>query len=139
MSKVIICLVLSCIFSFLSYTSFMTNDYQPLQNWITYYKEYQELQGALHKGTAEKTELFEKLKRMYPEKAKVWESQLRSKYGDLQEDVHSAENAAASQTRSEDTAAPRKQPAVSASQKQSYTDSVRSNSQNNQNNKQKQE
>lgn len=117
----------------------MTNDYQPLQNWITYYKEYQELQGALHKGTAEKAELFERLKRMYPEKAKVWESQLRSKYGDFQEDVHSAESTASSRTRSEDTAALRKQPAVSASQKQSYTDSVHSNSQNNQNNKQKQE
>ena len=79
MAKVIICFVLTCVFSFMGYSSFMTNDYKPLQQWLIYYKEYKELQGAMDKGNVKKAELLAKLKTLYPEKAKEIEQHRKQK------------------------------------------------------------
>ena len=61
MARVIICLFLTLAFAFGSYTSFMSSDYPALKRWMTYYKEYKELQGALDKGNASKEEMLDKL------------------------------------------------------------------------------
>lgn len=130
MAKVIICLIISAVCAFLSYDSFMTNDYRPLQNWLAYYQEYKEVQGALNKGNASKAELFEKLKKMYPEKAKQWESQFRDKYDNLQDSARSTENSLTS--RSEDTTTSRKAETTQSTQKQTRNSTTqRTNNQNN--------
>lgn len=85
MARVIICLFLTLAFAFGSYTSFMSNDYPALKRWMTYYKEYKELQGALDKGDASKAEMLDKLRTMYPEKAAEIESQFKAKYGNLKD------------------------------------------------------
>lgn len=91
MAKVIICFVLTCVFSFMGYSSFMTNDYKPLQQWLIYYKEYKELQGAMDKGNLKKAELITRLMKLYPEKASQFEEMARNKYIDLSEEAKSAE------------------------------------------------
>lgn len=79
MLKVCICFILTVVFSFLGYTSFMTKDYAPLKEWMAYYTEYKALQNALTKGTANKAELLDKLKTMYPEQAKELERKLKER------------------------------------------------------------
>ena len=81
MARVIICLFLTLAFAFGSYTSFMSNDYPALKRWMTYYKEYKELQGALDKGNASKAEMLDKLRTMYPEKAAEIERQKAALHG----------------------------------------------------------
>ena len=90
MARVIICLFLALAFAFGSYTSFMSNDYPALKRWMTYYKEYKELQGALDKGNASKAEMLDKLRTMYPEKAAEIERQFESKYGNLKDSAEEA-------------------------------------------------
>lgn len=90
MARVIICLFLTLAFAFGSYTSFMSNDYPALKRWMTYYKEYKELQGALDKGNASKAEMLDKLRTMYPEKAAEIERQFESKYGNLKDSAEEA-------------------------------------------------
>lgn len=90
MARVIICLFLTLAFAFGSYTSFMSSDYPALKRWMTYYKEYKELQGALDKGDASKDEMLDKLRTMYPEKAAEIESQFKAKYGNLKDSAESA-------------------------------------------------
>lgn len=90
MARVIICLFLTLAFAFGSYTSFMTSDYPALKRWMTYYKEYKELQGALDKGNASKAEMLDKLRTMYPEKAAEIERQFESKYGNLKDSAEEA-------------------------------------------------
>lgn len=92
MAKVVICLVLTCIFSFLSLNSFMDNDYRPLKQWMAYYTEYKELTNALNKGNESKEKILAKLKRMYPEKADQLEAQFKAKYGDLKDSAKDTEN-----------------------------------------------
>ncbi len=87
MAKVIICLILTIVFSFLSVHSFMSNDYGPLKQWMLYYQEYKALQGALDKGNAGKAELLAKLKAMYPERAQEIENRFKAKYGDLKDEA----------------------------------------------------
>ncbi len=87
MAKVIICLIMTIVFSFLSVHSFMSNDYGPLKQWIAYYQEYKALQGALDKGNAGKAELLAKLKSMYPERAQELENRFKAKYGDLKDEA----------------------------------------------------
>lgn len=90
MARVIICLFLTLAFAFGSYTSFMSSDYPALKRWMTYYKEYKELQGALDKGNASKEEMLDKLRTMYPEKAAEIERQFESKYGNLKDSTAEA-------------------------------------------------
>ena len=90
MARVIICLFLTLAFAFGSYTSFMSSDYPALKRWMTYYKEYKELQGALDKGNASKEEMLDKLRTMYPEKAAEIERQFESKYGNLKDSAEEA-------------------------------------------------
>ncbi|MCH4166123.1 MAG: hypothetical protein LKF74_05370 [Megasphaera sp.] len=92
MTKVVICLVLTCVFSFLSLNSFMSNDYVPLKQWMTYYTEYKALTNALSKGNESKEEILAKLKRMYPEKADQIEAQFKAKYGTLKDSAKDAES-----------------------------------------------
>lgn len=92
MAKVLICLVMTVVFSVLSLRSFMSNDYGPLRQWMAYYQEYRALQGALDKGNASKEELLLKLKTMYPEKAQELEAKFKAKYGNLQDDAQDARN-----------------------------------------------
>lgn len=87
MAKVIICFILTIVFSFLSVHSFMSNDYGPLKQWMLYYQEYKALQGALDKGNAGKAELLAKLKAMYPERAQEIENRFKAKYGDLKDEA----------------------------------------------------
>lgn len=87
MAKVIICFILTIVFSFLSVHSFMNNDYGPLKQWMLYYQEYKALQGALDKGNAGKSELLAKLKAMYPERAQEIENRFKAKYGDLKDEA----------------------------------------------------
>lgn len=87
MTKVIICFIMTIVFSFLSFHSFMSNDYGPLKQWMLYYQEYKALQGALDKGNASKAELLAKLKAMYPERAKEIENRFKAKYGDLKDEA----------------------------------------------------
>ena len=85
MSKVLICFILTCVFSFLGLQSFMTKDYGPLKEWLTYYQEYKALQGALNKGNTSKDELLARLKKMYPERAQELENKFKEKYGDVKD------------------------------------------------------
>lgn len=87
MAKVIICFIMTIVFSFLSVHSFMSNDYGPLKQWMLYYQEYKALQGALDKGNAGKAELLAKLKAMYPERAQEIENRFKAKYGDLKDEA----------------------------------------------------
>lgn len=87
MAKVIICFIMTIVFSFLSVHSFMNNDYGPLKQWMLYYQEYKALQGALDKGNAGKAELLAKLKAMYPERAQEIENRFKAKYGDLKDEA----------------------------------------------------
>lgn len=87
MAKVIICFIMTILFSFLSVHSFMSNDYGPLKQWMLYYQEYKALQGALDKGNAGKAELLAKLKAMYPERAQEIENRFKAKYGDLKDEA----------------------------------------------------
>lgn len=89
MAKVIICFVLTCLFSSLSFNSFMDNDYRPLKQWMTYYTEYKELTNALDKGTGNKADILAKLKQLYPEKADQIEAEFKAKYGDLKDSAKS--------------------------------------------------
>ena len=125
MAKTIICLVLTLVFSFLSYNSFMSNDYRPLQQWMAYYKEYKELQGALDKGDVKKAELLSKLKRLYPEKAQQIEEMARSKYIDLSEEARQTEADLRSSRRSDDSQT--RQEPVLTQQRQSTTQTQRNN------------
>jgi hypothetical protein len=130
MAKVVICLVMTCIFSFMGYNSFMTNDYKPLQQWLIYYKEYKELQGALDKGNIKKAELLEKLKILYPEKAKEIEDMARRQYIDLSNEAKSVEENVTNRRNSEEretrTETPRTQ-APATQQKQSKNTDTRQN------------
>ncbi len=92
MAKVCICLILTAVFSLLSAQSFLSNDYGPLRQWIQYYQEYRALQGALDKGNASKEELLEKLKAMYPERARELEDKFKMKYGDLKQDAQNQQD-----------------------------------------------
>lgn len=83
MGKVVICLVLTLVFSFLSVQSFLSNDYARLQRWLAYYQEYKAFEEAVKRGNASKAELFERLKTMYPGQASELEAHLKEKYGDL--------------------------------------------------------
>ena len=83
MGKVVICLVLTLVFSFLSVQSFLSNDYARLQRWLAYYQEYKAFEEAVKRGNASKAELFERLKKMYPGQASELEAHLKEKYGDL--------------------------------------------------------
>lgn len=87
MAKVIICFIMTIVFSFLSVHSFMSNDYGPLKQWMLYYQEYKALQGALDKGNAGKAELLAKLKAMYPERTQEIENRFKAKYGDLKDEA----------------------------------------------------
>lgn len=87
MAKVIICFIMTIVFSFLSVHSFMSNDYGPLKQWMLYYQEYKALQGALDKGNAGKAELLAKLKAMYPERAQEIENRFKAKYGNLKDEA----------------------------------------------------
>ena len=83
MGKVVICLVLTLVFSFLSVQSFLSNDYARLQRWLAYYQEYKAFEEAVKRGNASKAELFERLKTMYPGQVSELEAHLKEKYGDL--------------------------------------------------------
>ena len=83
MGKVVICLVMTLVFSFLSVQSFLSNDYARLQRWLAYYQEYKAFEEAVKRGNASKAELFERLKTMYPGQASELEAHLKEKYGDL--------------------------------------------------------
>lgn len=83
MGKVIICLVLTLVFSFLSVQSFLSNDYVRLQRWLSYYQEYKAFEEAVKQGNASKAELFERLKTMYPGQVSDLEAHIREKYGNL--------------------------------------------------------
>lgn len=92
MSRVIICLLLTLACAFGSYESFMSNDYGPIKQWITYYKEYKEIQAALDKGTESKEELLARLEKMYPQHAAEIEAQFKKKYGDLKASADDAKS-----------------------------------------------
>ena len=77
MGKVVICLVLTLVFSFLSVQSFLSNDYARLQRWLAYYQEYKAFEEAVKRGNASKAELFERLKTMYPGQVSELETHLR--------------------------------------------------------------
>lgn len=99
MAKVIICFVLTCVFSFLSFSSFMSNDYGPLKEWIAYYTEYKALQQALNEGNASKAEILSKLKAMYPERASELEAKFREKYGNLKDSAQDTQDSVQSSLR----------------------------------------
>lgn len=107
MTKVVICLVMTCVFSFLSLNSFMSNDYLPLKQWMTYYTEYKALTNALSKGNESKEDILIKLKRMYPEKADQIEAQFKAKYGTLKDSVRDTESSAESRSSDTDTSSQR--------------------------------
>lgn len=92
MSRVLICLVLTLCCAFGSYESFMSNDYGPIKEWISYYKEYKEIQAALAKGTESKEELLAKLEKMYPQHASEIEARFKEKYGDLKASAQDAKS-----------------------------------------------
>lgn len=83
MAKVIICLILTVVFSFLGYTSFMSHDYKPLKDWMAYYTEYKAVRQMLSSGTADKAQILERLKSMYPEHAREIEAKFQEKYGSI--------------------------------------------------------
>lgn len=99
MAKVIICFVLTCVFSFLSFSSFMSNDYGPLKEWIAYYTEYKALQQALNEGNASKAEILAKLKAMYPERANELEAKFKEKYGNLKDSAQDTQDSVQSSLR----------------------------------------
>lgn len=99
MAKVIICFILTCVFSFLSFTSFMSNDYWPIKEWIAYYTEYKALQSALQKGDANKAEILAKLKALYPERAGELEAKFKEKYGDLKNSAQDTQDSVQSSLR----------------------------------------
>ena len=144
MAKIIVCLVLSLLCAFMSYSSFMSRDYQQLQDWMEYYTEYKALQSAKDKGQVEKAELLSKLKKMYPERAKQWEQSAKDSFSDMQDSAASAESSISNQLHSSDTteSAPQKQqapaaapnknsPASTSKNQQPHTDTVKTNTQNN--------
>lgn len=92
MAKTLICLVLTLVFSFLGFRSFMNNDYGPLKEWMAYYTEYKALQNALNEGNASKAEILDKLKAMYPERAKELEAKFKAKYGDLKDSAQDTQD-----------------------------------------------
>ena len=117
MAKVIICFIMTILFSFLSVHSFMSNDYGPLKQWMLYYQEYKALQGALDKGNAGKAELLAKLKAMYPERAQEIEEK-KSSLSDTLQDVTSSARSEASAARK---SAPRQETTTRSSSTTSNT------------------
>lgn len=103
MVKIIICLALTLVFTVMSYSSFMSNDYGPLQSWMAYYTEYKALQGAKDKGEAGKAELMAKLKKLYPERAKKWEQSARDKFSEAQDTAESASDSISDKIHSYET------------------------------------
>jgi len=123
MAKIVICLILTLVFSGLGWNSFMSKDYRPLQEWLAYYQEYKELQGAVDKGNAQKAALLTKLKKMYPEKAQQWERSSKIKFSEWENDVESAtspEEPKQQEPERQPQETPKKQqaPAVSQNKKQ---------------------
>lgn len=85
MVKVIICLALTLIFSFLSVQSFMGNDYGRLKRWLAYYQEYKAFDEAVRRGDASSAEMLDHLKTLYPGQIDTLEAQLKEKYGNVAE------------------------------------------------------
>ncbi len=86
MIKTLICLVLSAVFAFLSFYSFMTNDYRPLQQWLAYYREYKVVEEALSRGGISPDDLRSHLNTLillYPGQSDDLEQKLESRYGDM--------------------------------------------------------
>ena len=107
MAKVIICFIMTILFSFLSVHSFISNDYGPLKQWMLYYQEYKALQGALDKGNAGKAELLAKLKAMYPERAQEIENRFKAKYGDLKDEAEEKKSSLSDTLQDVSSSAPR--------------------------------
>ena len=126
MAKVIICLIMTIVFSFLSVHSFMSNDYVPLKQWIAYYQEYKALQGALDKGNAGKAELLAKLKAMYPERAQELENRFKAKYGDLKDEA--AEKKSSLSDTLQDVTSSARDEAATARRATSHQETTRSSS-----------
>ena len=90
MARVIICLFLTLAFAFGSYTSFMSNDYPALKRWMTYYKEYKELQGALDKATPAKPKCSINCEPCILKKPPKSNANLNRKYGNLKDSAEEA-------------------------------------------------
>lgn len=83
MGKVIICLILTLVFSFLSIQSFMSSDYVRLKRWLAYYQEYKAFDEAVRRGDSSSAELLEHLKTLYPGQVSNLEAHLKEKYGHM--------------------------------------------------------
>lgn len=125
MAKTLICLVLTLVFAFLGFRSFMNNDYGPLKEWMAYYTEYKALQSALNEGTASKAEILAKLKAMYPERAQELEAKFKEKYGKLKDSAQDTQDSVQSSL-SDTLNRIKEQSAASQEERQQVQDAVHS-------------
>lgn len=85
MTKTIVFLVISVICALLGLNSYSANDASRMEQWKAYYEEYQALKTMTGNTDKEHIDMLNKLRRLYPDRAGVYEKAFKATFGDLEE------------------------------------------------------